>query len=989
MTKKIEEVRHLGEKKRPVEKEQAVYDRDYSRYAFSYPTDKYKYVLKPGLSREVIEEISAIKNEPKWMREFRLKAYEIFLKKPMPTWGGDLSHINFDTITYYATPTDKGARSWEDVPEEVKKTFDRLGIPEAERKFLAGVGAQYDSEVVYHSIREDLAKKGVIFLSMDEGLREYPDLVKEYFGTVIPPTDNKFAALNSAVWSGGSFIYVPKGVHVEIPLQAYFRINAPQMGQFERTLIIADEGARVHYIEGCLPGGEQVSVGDRWVNIESLKPGDYVIADNGEKARVRATMVRRYRGEMLTIKPISPYNAFRLTPEHPVLVVRRSRVLQRRKPRNGWLPEVDTEKLFTAQPEYVPAGELTVGDFLVFPKVQAHNYNPRYSPELLKLLGYYLAEGSAFIHKTLNVPVVSFSFGAHEKEVITEVCDLITKITGKDAYVTELKGRHAVNVTVYSQELFDVCTSSCGTGASSKRLSDELMALPPEQIEPLLTAYFVGDGNVCDKGNSVMYRAATASETLAQQIQELLARKGIYVSIHVRPGGDDTINGRKIHRKDQYIIVYTADKECSEIRQTDRYFLVPIKEIERAPYDGFVFNLDVEGPNSYLVRGFAVHNCTAPIYSKESLHAAVVELIAKRGAHLRYTTLQNWSNDVYNLVTKRAIAYEDATVEWVDANIGCLTADTKVFLNPRGAVNITEVKPNDWIYALDLNTMEIVKRPVKGIVCTGVKPVFKLITENYREIKATANHPFLALHRSEKHWHLVWKPLEQLQAGDYIALSQGMPDEGKPYRIDYQPQLKRIKVKPHLPRETTEELMWLLGLYLGDGFIERGPNGAPRRVYFAVPEGDPARSRLITLLRQLFAVDWKPKGISVTVNSAILADFLISVGFSGTAKEKRIPRWIFGLPVRQKLAFIEGYLDADGHIRQHYGKDGQLYGQLTFASCNRELLEDLKLLMISCGLNPLKISSYSRERVLLGAVPGHVHDVLPQSALARSRDNSD
>jgi Fe-S cluster assembly protein SufB len=670
MTKKIEEVRHLGEKKRPVEKEQAVYDRDYSRYAFSYPTDKYKYVLKPGLSREVIEEISAIKNEPKWMREFRLKAYEIFLKKPMPTWGGDLSQINFDTITYYATPTDKGARSWEDVPEEVKKTFDRLGIPEAERKFLAGVGAQYDSEVVYHSIREDLAKKGVIFLSMDEGLREYPDLVKEYFGTVIPPTDNKFAALNSAVWSGGSFIYVPKGVHVEIPLQAYFRINAPQMGQFERTLIIADEGARVHYIEGCLPGGEQVSVGDRWVNIESLKPGDYVIADNGEKARVRATMVRRYRGEMLTIKPISPYNAFRLTPEHPVLVVRRSRVLQRRKPRNGWLPEVDTEKLFTAQPEYVPAGELTVGDFLVFPKVQAHNYNPRYSPELLKLLGYYLAEGSAFIHKTLNVPVVSFSFGAHEKEVITEVCDLITKITGKDAYVTELKGRHAVNVMVYSQELFDVCTSSCGTGASSKRLSDELMALPPEQIEPLLTAYFVGDGNVCDKGNSVMYRAATASETLAQQIQELLARKGIYASIHVRPGGDDTINGRKIHRKDQYIIVYTADKRWSEIRQTDRYFLVPIKEIERAPYDGFVFNLDVEGPSSYLVRGFAVHNCTAPIYSKESLHAAVVELIAKRGAHLRYTTLQNWSNDVYNLVTKRAIAYEDATVEWVDANIG-------------------------------------------------------------------------------------------------------------------------------------------------------------------------------------------------------------------------------------------------------------------------------------------------------------------------------
>lgn len=671
MTKKIEEVRHLGEKKHPaatVEKE--TYDRDYSRYAFSYPTDKYKYVLKPGLSREVVEEISVIKNEPKWMREFRLQAYEIFLKKPMPMWGGDLSQINFDAITYYATPSDKSARSWDDVPEEVKKTFDRLGIPEAERKFLAGVGAQYDSEVLYHSIREDLAKKGVIFLSMDDGLREYPDLVKEYLGTVIPPTDNKFAALNSAVWSGGSFVYVPKGVQVDIPLQAYFRINAPQMGQFERTLIIADEGARVHYIEGCLPGGEQVSIGDRWVNVESLKPGDYVIADNGEKARVRAVMVRLYRGEMLTIKPISPYNAFQLTPEHPVLVVRRKDVLTKRRARNGWLPEVDTEELLATQPEYVPAGELTIGDFLVFPRVQAERHDPKYTPELLKLLGYYLAEGSAFVNKSLNMPVVSFSFGAHERETIAEVCQLIEAVTGKKPCVTELSEKHAVNVTIYSQELMDLCIEACGKGAATKRLSAELMALPAEQIKPLLEAYFRGDGSVCDKGNSVMCRAATASEILAQQIQELLARQGIYASIQVRRGGEDTIHGRTIHRHDQYIVVYTVDKRWSEIRQAERYFLVPIKKIRRAPYEGFVFNLDVEGPNSYLVRGFAVHNCTAPIYSKESLHSAVVELIAKRGAHLRYTTLQNWSNDVYNLVTKRAVAYEDATVEWVDANIG-------------------------------------------------------------------------------------------------------------------------------------------------------------------------------------------------------------------------------------------------------------------------------------------------------------------------------
>jgi Fe-S cluster assembly protein SufB len=185
------------------------------------------------------------------MRKIRLQALEIFFRKPMPTWGADLSELNFDEITYYAAPTKAKFRSWDEVPEYIKRTYERLGIPEAERKFLAGVGAQYDSEVVYHRIREDLERLGVIFVDMDTAVREYPDLVREYFGTVIPPTDNKFAALNTAVWSGGSFVYVPKGVHVEMPLQAYFRINAENIGQFERTLIIAEEGSFVHYVEGC------------------------------------------------------------------------------------------------------------------------------------------------------------------------------------------------------------------------------------------------------------------------------------------------------------------------------------------------------------------------------------------------------------------------------------------------------------------------------------------------------------------------------------------------------------------------------------------------------------------------------------------------------------------------------------------------------------------------------------------------------------------
>jgi len=228
-------------------------NQDYTeRYGFHDPED---YFLKApkGIDHEVVEMISRKKNEPDWMREIRHKALDIFLSKPMPTWGDTemLGQIDFDNIHYYIKPKGEQAQDWDDVPEDIKNTFDRLGVPEAERKFLAGVTAQYESEVVYHSIEKSLVEKGVLFMDMDSALREHPEIVRKYFGTVIPTRDNKFSALNTAVWSGGSFIYIPKNTKVDIPLQAYFRINAENMGQFERTLILADEGSSVHYIEGC------------------------------------------------------------------------------------------------------------------------------------------------------------------------------------------------------------------------------------------------------------------------------------------------------------------------------------------------------------------------------------------------------------------------------------------------------------------------------------------------------------------------------------------------------------------------------------------------------------------------------------------------------------------------------------------------------------------------------------------------------------------
>src|SRR5881398_499718 len=224
---------------------------DYAiKYGFSV-TEDYFFKSGRGVSHELVDAISSHKNEPDWMRKFRHKSLDYFLARPMPEWGGNLGEIDFDNIFYYIKPTENQANSWEDLPADIKDTWDKLGIPEAEKKYLAGVGAQYESEVVYHKLQEDLEKKGVIFLDTDTALREHEELFKQYFATVIPSNDNKFAALNSAVWSGGSFIYVPKGVKIDFPLQAYFRINAEQMGQFERTLIIVDEGASVHYVEGC------------------------------------------------------------------------------------------------------------------------------------------------------------------------------------------------------------------------------------------------------------------------------------------------------------------------------------------------------------------------------------------------------------------------------------------------------------------------------------------------------------------------------------------------------------------------------------------------------------------------------------------------------------------------------------------------------------------------------------------------------------------
>jgi len=561
------------------------------KYGFFEP-EKYVFKARRGLSADVVREISHMKSEPDWMRAFRLHAYEHYAQRPMPKWGADLSGIDFENIFYYIKPTEKRADSWEDLPPEIKRTYDRLGIPEAERKFLAGVGAQYESESVYHNLKDEWEKLGVVFLDTDSALRQHPDLFREYFGTVVPPEDNKLAALNSAVWSGGSFVYVPAGVKVDIPLQAYFRINAQNAGQFERTLIICEPGSYVHYVEGC----------------------------------------------------------------------------------------------------------------------------------------------------------------------------------------------------------------------------------------------------------------------------------------------------------------------------------------------------------------------TAPVYSSDSLHSAVVEIIVKEGARCRYTTIQNWSTNVYNLVTKRAVAYRDATMEWIDGNLGCLTGDARVLLN-NDVKPISEVQPGDTVYSVD-GELKLTRHKVVAKKYSGKQRVYRMRAENHREIRATATHPFLVLSKRGKHLSLGWKRLDALATSDFVAIAGAVPDSGVAKVFESTPSRGTKPVT--LPGVSDEDLMWVFGVYLGDGYLDRA------RVYFAVPPRDRSHVKLVTLLESIFGVRPDVYGNTVRVNSASLRDFIVAQGFAGNARRKRIPDWIYRLPRAQRLAFIDGYIAADGYRRANHTN-------LSITSVNRELLEDVKALAISCGLDPRKISTWTRiEKKPLG-----------------------
>jgi len=618
---------------------------------------------------------------------------EVFNQMPMPDWGPSLAGLDLNQITFFMTPEAmKNARSWDDVPADIKRTFDRLGIPEAERKALAGAGAQYESENVYHNLKKEWEDLGVVFLDTDEALEQYPELIKKYFMTTCVPVKlHKFSALHAAVWSGGTYIYVPENVKVGLPLQAYFRMNAEKMGQFEHTLIIAEKNSQVSYIEGCFTKGATITTNPDYKKIEDIKSNDVVLTHTGQYKKVYHTQVRPYSGNLYSIKIFGDSTPMiEVTEEHPFLAVKRNRKRDRNK---TWHTEwLTTDKLKRLDYLALPINKtVKSSDFHEF-EIKKGRGGGRFeiikkkvplTKEFFRLVGYYLAEGSI-----MKDSYLSFSFGSHEREYIEDVKRLLKKVFGiKKLNEIVHKKNRGTSIVVGSVELARIF-KIFGTSAESKSIPHFMMLENPEKQKELVVGFFRGDGNYYKKRTKnnwlkEVFRINTISEKLAKQTREILFRLKIPAFLNKRD--------RKKPRKPIYTIGITGEfmrpfgnlvgakikdkinnkRRASMFFVDENYIFVPIKSIAKKFVTGVpVYNFSVEGDESYVANGVAVHNCSAPIYVSSSLHAGCVEIHVKENARVRYSSVENWSKNTYNLNTKRAVADRHGIIEWINGNTG-------------------------------------------------------------------------------------------------------------------------------------------------------------------------------------------------------------------------------------------------------------------------------------------------------------------------------
>ncbi len=656
------------------------------------------YKTREGLTKEIVEEISEQKNEPDWMRQLRLKSFEIFKKKPMPTWGVDLSELNFDEITTFIRSRKERATTWEELPNDIKDTFDKLGIPEAEKKYLGGASAMYESEVVYNSIKKELEEKGVIFTDTDTALQKYPELVKEYFMTkCVPPQDNKFSALHGALWSGGSFVYIPKGVKVDMPLQIYFIMASEAEGQFEHTLIVAEEDSQVNYIEGCFTQGAPIRTINGIKKIEEIEKGDVVLTHKNVYRNVYEIQKRKHDGVLCTIKYYGDTRQeINITGGHPVLAVKRKKLEYKNE---KWDPEwVEAEKLNKHDYLAIPIERTVVSEDEKFfsVKIGRGRHQPKtvefklkVDKDLFRLIGYFMAEGS-----TMGENYLSFTFNKKERDYIEDVKELIERFFGKPPleYAEYNNGVCLVLCSTLAARFFK---QEFGSGAGNKKLPRWAMLENPEKQAEFVKGYWRGDGNFFDKkyswGTKRMFRICTISQVLAEQTRDILLRLNIFSSINCWKRKKPRSNSYAVYVGGQHMShfarIVSHDGHYNNVgaggnlllKQTlvtyahisQDYAFVPIKEIKKEHVQGLqVYNFSVEEDESYVSYGIVVHNCTAPRYTKASIHSAVVEIFVKKNARVRYTSVQNWSKDVYNLNTKRAIVGERGIMEWVSGTLG-------------------------------------------------------------------------------------------------------------------------------------------------------------------------------------------------------------------------------------------------------------------------------------------------------------------------------
>jgi len=965
------------------------------KYGF-FDKDQFVYRTKKGLSRQVVEEISHIKNEPDWMRQFRLRALDTFLRKPMPNWGGDLSRLNFDDIYYYIKPADRKGKTWDEVPDKVKQTFEKLGIPEAERKFLAGVEAQYDcltaDTMVFTNpgaVPISQIQLGQFVYSLDINSRH---LIKQRVLRI-----------------------VDKG---ELPVfevtVAGRRIKATFNHPFLALIYRKDEDKQRGHFEV------------QWRYLSDLQVGDYIaivkqLPDEGQPYRLPAVDVfSTYTGR-------NQISTFSVHTEK--LFVRQQKELN--------LPEYTSESLMWFLGAYIGDGWLRrrkkcgpkthvdiafpVSDQPCRQKLadvlkEAFGYELRFDKEpyrvrirsvpIARLLSALGLDAQA---KTKSVPAWFFSLPRSQKlAFIGGYIDSDGHVRGdehnSDATLTSANEallrdvqRLAVTCGLRVSNVFPFCSKATYKGETTERTAYRLMIMG--DLQPLISYSVKVAAKYMPKKHRHRYNTHRHSKLNAYTSEDIgfapiqsIRYLGIEPTYDIEVEGTHNFvaEGIVVHNSEvvyghirgelnkQGVIFCSTDEAVKNYPDIVRkYFgtVIPFADnkfaaLNSATWSGgsFIYipeGVHVEIPLQAYFRinsenagqfertliiaepGSFVHyieGCTAPVYALDSLHSAVVEIIVKEGARVRYTTIQNWSDNVYNLVTKRAVAHKDATMEWIDGNFGCLASDSKVFLN-NDIKPISEVKPGDVVYSVD-GDMCLVKNRVLAKRYSGKQQLFHMQTENYREIKATANHPFLTLSRKGKHVSLVWKRLDQLTTDDLVAIAGDVPDSGVP-KV-FEPILVR-GIKPiTLPNVSSEELMWLLGVYLGDGYVDRN------RVYFAVPPKDQAHAKLTTLLGTLFNVDSEVRGSVVRINSAQLRDWIIQIGLGGNAHQKRVPLWVYGLPKAQRIAFIEGYIAADGYKRKNHTN-------VSITSANRPLLEDIKTLAISCGLDPRKISRWTRR----------------------------